>query len=366
MYIYETKEWPNLTWDRLKLVDLLAEIRHLQGRLLGRMEGLGFQLREEAALQALTQDVLKTSEIEGEKLDTEQVRSSIARRLGLEVGGVTQSDRNVEGIVEMMLDATRNYAAFLTKERLFDWHAELFSSYKNSMRNIKIGCWRDETSGPMQVVSGPHGRETVHYEAPSYKRLEIEMSRFIAWINAETETDLVIKSAVAHFWFVTIHPFDDGNGRIARAIADMLLARSEKTGQRFYSMSSQIRVERNAYYDVLEKCQKGDTDITLWIEWFLHCLKRALAASEAILQTVFVKARFWETHAGTPFNDRQRAVINRLLDKFEGKLTSSKWAKLTKCSQDTALRDINDLLERKVLNKDEAGGRSTSYKLNLF
>lgn len=365
MYIHETNEWPNLTWNQQQLTELLAEIRYLQGHLLGRMETLGFQLREEASLKTLTQDVVKSSEIEGEALNTEQVRSSIARRLGLDIGGATLIDRNVEGIVEVMLDATRNYVAPLTKERLFSWHAALFPKDRNNLRNIKIGDWRDAASGPMQVVSGPYGRETVHYEAPHYDRLEAEMTRFMDWFNAKSESDLVIKSAVAHFWFVTIHPFDDGNGRIARAIADMLLARSEKIGQRFYSMSSQIRLERNAYYDVLEKCQKGDTDITPWITWFLHCLKHAIAASESILQTVLFKARFWETHVGVAFNDRQRAIINRLLDRFEGKLTSSKWAKLSKCSQDTALRDINDLLMRKVLIKEVAGGRSTSYQLNV-
>lgn len=340
-------------------------MRHLQGRLLGHMEALGFGLREEATLQTLTQDVIKTSEIEGEKLDAEQVRSSIARRLGMDMGRSKPVDRNVEGIVEIMLDAIRNYEAPLTQERLFAWHAALFPTGRSGMQRIVVGGWRTKESGPMQVVSGPYGREKVHYEAPSYGRLKKEMTHFIKWFNASSEADLVVKSALAHFWFVTIHPFDDGNGRIARAIADMMLARSEKSSQRFYSMSSQIQHERKGYYDVLEACQKGPLDITSWIEWFLHCLKRAIAASEETLQAVLIKARFWKAHAEESFNNRQRTILNRLLDGFDGKLTSSKWATITKCSQDTALRDISDLLDRKILTKDEAGGRSTSYELRV-
>jgi len=363
MYIHELKKWPEFLWDQAKLADLLAEVRHWQGRLLGRMESLGFGLREEATLQTLTQDVVKTSEIEGEKLDTEQVRSSIARRLGLDIGATGPVDRNVEGIVEVMLDATRKYDAALTAERLFGWHAALFPTGRSGMRRITVGGWRTAASGAMQVVSGPIGRETVHYEAPASDRLKKEMAHFLKWLNASPETDLVIKSALAHFWFVTIHPFEDGNGRMARAIADMILARSEKSAERFYSMSAQIQRERNAYYDVLERSQKGPLDITPWMEWFLNCLKHAIAASEKMLEAVLIKARFWKTHAGESFNERQRAIVNRLLDGFEGKLTSSKWAKLTKCSPDTALRDINDLVNRQILTKNEAGGRSTSYAL---
>ncbi len=365
MYIHERKDWPEFHWDQGKLAQLLADVRHLQGRLLGRMEALGFGLREEATLQTLTQDVIKTSEIEGEKLDADQVRSSIARRLGMDIGAAPQIDRNVEGIVEVMLDATRKHDAPLTEERLFAWHAALFPTGRSGMQRITVGGWRTEASGPMQVVSGPYGRERVHYEAPTYDRLKKEMARFLNWFNASSEADLVIKSALAHFWFVTIHPFDDGNGRIARAIADMMLARSEKSSQRFYSMSAQIQRERNEYYNVLEDCQKGSLDLTPWIEWFLNCLKHAIAASDKMLEAVLSKARFWKTHAGESFNERQRNIINRLLDGFEGKLTSSKWAKLTKCSQDTALRDITDLLDRQILSKDEAGGRSTSYELRL-
>lgn len=365
MYIYERKEWPGFKWDQAKLASLLASVRHSQGRLLGRMEALGFQLREEATLQTLTRDVVKTSEIEGEKLDAQQVRSSLARRMGLEIGALPPIDRNVEGIVEVMLDATRQYESPMTRERLFSWHAALFPAGRSGMRRIVVGAWRTRESGDMQVVSGPIGREIVHYEAPGHDVLEKEMARFIKWCNAAPDIDPVLRSAVAHFWFVTIHPFEDGNGRIARAIADMMLARSEKASQRFYSMSSQIHRERKNYYLVLEDCQKGTMDITHWMDWYLNCLKRAIAASEELLGAVLTKAGFWKTHGGESFNDRQRKVINRLLDGFEGKLTSSKWAKLTKCSQDTALRDISDLLNRAILAKAESGGRSTNYTLIL-
>jgi Fic family protein len=365
MYIHERQEWPDFHWEEAKLAPMLAETRHSQGRLLGRMEALGFQLREEATLQMLTQDVVKTSEIEGEKLDTGQVRSSIARRMGIDIGALPPIDRRVEGIVEVMLDATRKHNAPITRERLFAWHAALFPTGRSGMRRITVGGWRTKKSGEMQVVSRPIGHETIHYEAPGHARLKREMARFIKWCNAAAETDPVIKSALAHFWFVTIHPFEDGNGRIARAIADMLLARSEKSSQRFYSMSAQIQRERNAYYDILERCQRGTLNITPWIEWYLNCLKRAISSSEETLESVLTKARFWKAHAGESFNDRQRKVVNRMLDGFEGKLTSSKWAKLTKSSQDTALRDIGDLVNRRVLARDEAGGRSTSYNLCL-
>jgi len=365
MYIHERKAWPEFRWDQTKLAPLLAQVRHLQGRLLGRMEALGFQLREEATLQTLTQDVVKTSEIEGEKLDAQQVRSSLARRMGMDIGALPPLDRNVEGIVEVMLDATRNAAKPLTPERLFDWHAALFPTGRSGMRRITVGGWRTGESGAMQVVSGPIGREQVHYEAPAHQLLKQEMARFLKWCDTAADSDPVIKAALAHFWFVTIHPFEDGNGRIARAIADLMLARSEKSSQRFYSMSSQIQRERNAYYEVLESCQKGTLDITPWIEWFLNCLKHALGLSDQILESVLVKARFWKAHAGESFNERQRKVVNLMVDDFEGKLTSSKWAKLTKCSPDTALRDISDLIARKILMKEEAGGRSTSYTLIL-
>lgn len=363
MYIHELEDWPELHWDEAKLAALLADTRHHQGRLLGRMEALGFGLQEAASVQTLTVDVVKTSEIEGEKLDAAQVRSSIARRLGMDADLTLQVDRNVEGIVEVMLDATSNHAAPLTVERLFGWHAALFPTGRSGAQRITVGAWRTAASGPMQIVSGPYGREQIHYEAPSYERLDQEMIRFLKWFNASSGTDPVIKSGVAHFWFVTIHPFDDGNGRIARAIADLMLARSEKSARRFYSMSDQIQRERKEYYSVLERSQKNSLDLTPWLEWFLQCLRNAILASDKTLESVFVKAGFWKKHAGESFNDRQRAIINRLLEGFEGKLTTSKWAKLTKCSQDTALRDIGDLIERQVLAKDEAGGRSTNYQL---
>jgi Fic family protein len=329
------------------------------------MESLGFELREEATLQTLTADVVKTSEIEGEKLDVQTVRSSIARRMGLDIGALRPIDRNVEGIVDIMLDATRKHDKPLSQERLFGWHTALFPTGRSGMHRITVGAWRTKESGAMQVVSGAIGREKVHYEAPGHERLKREMAAFLKWFNAKEAADLVLKSALAHFWFVTIHPFEDGNGRIARAIADMMLARSEGTAQRFYSMSAQIQQERKAYYDVLEKTQKGTLDISRWIEWYLGCLKRSIDASEELLETVLVKDRFWKTHAGKSLSERQRKVINRVLDGFEGKLTSSKWAKLAKCSADTALRDMNDLLEKKILAKEQAGGRSTSYVLNL-
>ncbi|MBI2315551.1 MAG: Fic family protein [Betaproteobacteria bacterium] len=324
---------------------------------------MGFPLRRAAVLQTLAQEVVTSSEIEGEFLDPDQVRSSIARRLGIDIGGLTPADRHVEGAVEMMLDATQKYEQPLDEERLFAWHAALFPAGRSGMRRIKVGAWRDDSSGPMQVVSGPVGRERVHYQAPPASQLDQEMKTFIAWFNSEPSLDPVLKAAVAHLWLVTIHPFDDGNGRIARAVAEMALARSEQTSQRFYSMSAQIREEKGAYYDVLESTQKGDLDITLWLRWFLGCLDRAFDGAEKILANVFKKARFWEKHAGAAFNQRQRGMLNRLLADFEGKLTSSKWAKLEKCSQDTALRDIDDLVARGILAKEAPGGRSTGYRL---
>ena len=362
-YIYELKDWPKFTWSHDKLASKLAAVRHHQGRLIGRMEALGFQLRAEAVLQSLTEEVLKSSEIEGEILDRDQVRSSIARRLGMDIGALAPVDRDVEGVVEMMLDATQNYAAPLTKERLFDWHAALFPTGRSGMTRIKVGAWRDGKSGPMQIVSGPIGRERIHYEAPAAEKLDREMRALLAWFGGKENVDPVIAAAVAHLWFVTIHPFEDGNGRIARAIADMALARSEQSPRRFYSMSAQIRAERKDYYEVLERTQKGDLDITAWIDWFLGCLDRAFDGAEIILASVLKKARFWETHGAVKINDRQRLVLVRLLNGFEGKLTSSKYAALAKCSQDTASRDIDDLVKQGMLVKDAAGGRSTSYSL---
>lgn len=362
-YIHDLPDWPAFRWDREALAEPLAAVRHRQGRLIGRMEGLGFPLRRVAVLDTLTEDVLKSSEIEGEILDRDQVRSSIARRLGIDIGGLTPADQEVEGVVEMMLDATQNYDEALTAERLFGWHAALFPTGRSGMHRIIVGAWRDGRFGPMQVVSGPLGRERVHFEAPEATRVAGDMQAFLCWFNGMDGIDPVLKAGVAHLWFVTIHPFDDGNGRIARAIADMQLARSEGSQQRFYSMSAQIRQERKAYYETLEATQKGDLDITDWLAWFLACLSRAFDGAETVLAGVLRKARFWQEHADDPLNDRQRDMLNRLLDGFEGNLTSSKWATIEKCSPDTALRDITDLLERGILVKDAGGGRSTSYSL---
>jgi Fic family protein len=363
-YIHESSDWPNFTWDPDKVSNLLAAVRHRQGKVTGHMEALGFNLRNEATLQTITLDVLKSSEIEGESLNAEQVRSSVARRLGIDIAGLIPSDRHVDGIVEMMVDATQNYNKDLTTKRLFGWHAAMFPTGRSGMQKIVVGKWRTNSKDdPMQVVSGAIGKERVHFEAPASEKLKDEMKAFIDWFNRKSDVDAVVKAAVAQLWFVTIHPFDDGNGRIARAIADMQLARSDNSQQRFYSMSAQIRKERNVYYDILEKTQKSTMDITGWLQWFLACLDRALLATEETLADVFQREKFWKTHADTPFNDRQKLMLTKLLDHFEGKLTTSKWAKMTKCSHDTALRDIQDLVERHVLEKDGSGGRSTGYRL---
>ncbi|MFN7110245.1 MAG: Fic family protein [Brevundimonas sp.] len=360
-YIHEIEAWPTFRWNADQLADPLAATGRRQGLLIGHMAALGFELRAEAVLATLTEDVLKSSDIEGEILDKAQVRSSIARRLGMDIGALTPADRHVEGVVEMMLDATQNYDTPLSAERLFAWHASLFPTGRSGMTRIIVGGWRDESAGPMQVVSGPHGREKVHYEAPEANRLDAEMGRFLEWFESDLPIDPVLKAGLAHLWFVTIHPFEDGNGRIARAIADMALARSEKSPQRFYSMSAQIRQERKAYYAMLEQTQKGDLDVTPWLAWFLACLGRAFDGAETILSSVLAKARFWDAHAATSFNERQRKMLNLLLEGFEGKLTNAKWAAITKSSSDTALRDITQLVEWGILSRDAGGGRSTSY-----
>jgi Fic family protein len=361
-YIYQRENWTDFTWDEKKISVLLAEVRNLQGRLLGKMTSLGFGFQEEATLENITLDVLKSSEIEGEKLNRQQVRSSIARHLGLEVAGLVSSARNVDGIVEMMLDATQRYETPLTEERLCGWHGALFPSGRSGLYAIEVAKYR---TGEMQVVSGVFGREKVHFEAVSAKDVKAEMDMFLNRLNAvDNLQDSVIKAAIAHFWFVTIHPFDDGNGRIARAICDMLLARSDGSKLRFYSMSAQINKERKQYYAAIEKTQRrtADSDITVWLEWFLNCLKNALNASEKILQCVLQKADFWNRHAQTTLNERQRLILNRLLDgAFVGKLQSSKWAKICKCSQDTAIRDIKDLMAKGILRQEADGGRSTAY-----
>jgi Fic family protein len=362
-YIHERPDWPQFQWSPDKLATRLAEVRHKQGRLLGQMESLGFDLKAEASLQTLTEEVVKSSEIEGETLDRNQVRSSLARRLGIDIGALTPAERNVEGVVEMTLDATQKLDHPITAERLFGWHAALFPTGRSGILKIVVGGWRTEQSGAMQVVSGPVGREHVHFEAPSARRLDHEMSAFLGWFNADQKSDPVIKAAIAHLWFVTIHPFEDGNGRIARVMTDLTLARSEQSAQRFYSMSAQIRRERNAYYDILEKTQRGTLDITDWLQWFLDCLDRAFDGAETIIGHVLHKARFWKRHGASPLNDRQRLMLNRLLDGFEGKLTSSKWAQIVKVSQATAARDIEDLIDKGILQRDAAGGRSTSYSL---
>lgn len=360
-YIHLLPNWPSFIWDQNKLTAPLSSSRLRQGRLLGRMEGLGFPQQRQAELLALTQDVVKSSEIEGEVLDAEQVRSSVARRLGVDIGALKPEDRRVEGVVEMTLDATADYAHPLSRERLFQWHRSLF---REAPAGVKVGAWRDDAKGPMQVVSGALGREKVHYEAPAAARIEGEMARFLAWANGDDGGDLLLRAALAHLWFVTVHPFDDGNGRVARAIADWALARSEGSRRRFYSMSAQIRLERRDYYDVLERTQKGSLDVTDWLLWFLACLERAIQGAEAVLDTVVEKDRYWKAHAGVSVNARQRAMLNRLLDGgFVGKLSSTKWAALCKCSHDTAGRDIQDLVGKGLLEKNPGGGRSTSYRL---
>ena len=363
MYIYERPDWPEFKLNIDDILTLLLDVKSLQGRVVGQMGALGFGLKDQANLAILTQEILRSSEIEGQLLNHEQVRSSIVRRLGLDISGLVPSDRNTDGVVEMAIDATVNFNKPLNRHRLFGWHNALFPAGYSGTGKILVGKLRDDSKGPMQVVSGPIGKEKIHYEAPSSACLEKEMKKFIEWFNNNQEFDLVIKAALAHLWFVTIHPFEDGNGRIARVITDMVLARSDGQSYRFYSMSTQIRNERKQYYDILELTQKGDLDITKWLQWFLHCLLNALKSSDIILKKVLFKHKFWTDNASMIENERQRKILNKLLDGFDGKLTSSKWAKITKCSQDTALRDINDLIDKKILYKLPEGGRSTAYDL---
>jgi len=361
--IYQHKDWPDFSWDDSAIIPLFGEVRHLQGLISGQMNAIGFTAKEEATLTSLTLDVVKSSEIEGEHLNYEQVRSSIARRLGIDAGGLSTIDRNVEGVVDMILDATQNYLQPLTEERLFAWHAALFPRGYSGMHKIEVACYR---TGEMQIVSGPMGKEKVHYEAIAPQLIKTEMDKLLDWFNESGKTDPVIKAAIAHFWFIIIHPFDDGNGRIARAISDLMLARSENSSERFYSMSSQILVERKQYYEVLQKVQHSNGDITEWLQWFLHCLKNALIKTDGTLNRIQHKAAFWKNHESTAINERQRLVLNKLLYGFEGKLKTSKWAKISKCSTDTALRDIKDLLDKKILRQEQKGGRSTSYVLTEF
>ena len=360
-YIYQYSSWPNFTWNEKEIQVVLGKVRHLQGKIFGQVNALGFSVKEETILTTLTLDVLKSSEIEGEILNYEQVRSSIAKRLGLDYAGMIFSDRNVEGVVEMMLDATQNFQNPIDEERLFAWHASLFPTGRSGMSKIETGSYRKEI---MQVVSGPMGKEKIHFQAPPPEQVKSEMDRFLEWLNSDTEIDLVIKSAIAHFWFIIIHPFDDGNGRIARAISDLLLARSDNSSQRFYSLSNQILLERKVYYDILQKVQYKDSDISEWIDWFLNSLYRALRNTEQTVDKVLYKADCWDKHKDMDLNSRQRKMLNKLLDGFEGKLKTSKWARITKCSQDTALRDIKDLIEKEILIQEESGGRSTNYEIN--
>lgn len=363
LYIWESPEWPAWRYDLSRLAEPLAEVSRAQGLLLGRLADVGLALRGEASLAALTEDVVKTSEIEGEQLNVASVRSSIARRLGVDIGALAPVDRHVEGVVEMVLDATQRCSAEVSQERLFAWHAALFPTGFSGMSRISVANWRDDSKGPMQVVSGPIGRQKVHFEAPPAGRLDLEADRFLTWLNNDSADPPVLKAGLAHLWFVTLHPFDDGNGRIARAIGDLLLARADGSPERFYSLSAQIQRERNDYYDILERTQKGTLDVTEWLAWFLGALHRAVDNAQLTLNVVLSKARFWQRWASTPFNERQVKLVSRLLDGFEGKLTSTRWAAIAKCSPDTALRDISELLALGVLKKSAAGGRSTSYEL---
>lgn len=365
-YFWQSPDWPDWRYDLAALAEPLAAVSHAQGLLLGRLADVGLGVREQASLAALTEDVVRSSEIEGEALNVGSVRSSLARRLGLDIGALAPVDRQTEGVVEMVLDATLNSTTALTAERLFGWHAALFPTGYSGLAPIRVGQWRDDASGPMQVVSGAYGRQRVHFEAPPAARLPAEMARFLAWVNAPTSPEpALLRAGLGHLWLVTLHPFDDGNGRIARAVGDLLLARADGSPQRFYSLSAQIQRERKAYYEMLESTQRGTLDVTAWLDWFLGVLLRAVQQAQLTLDSVLSKARFWQQVAGIPLNERQVKLLNRLLDGFEGKLTSGKWAAIAKCSSDTALRDINDLLARGLLCKSAASGRSTSYELAL-
>ncbi|MFI5443727.1 Fic family protein [Polaromonas sp. UC242_47] len=362
-YLWQRPDWPQWRWDATVLAAPLAQVHRAQGHLAGRMAELGLVQRDQATLQALTQEVITTSAIEGEALNLNAVRSSIARRLGVDIGALTPSDRHVDGVVDMVLDATQHYTRALTSERLFGWHAALFPTGYSGRLRIQVGAWRNDAAGPMQVVSGPVGREKVHYEAPPAQTLQHETTAFLDWFNAPVVGDALIHAGLAHLWLVTLHPFDDGNGRISRAVGDMALARAEGSAQRYYSLSAQIQRERKTYYDQLETTQRGPLDVTPWLAWFLACLLRAVQGADDLLAGVLDKAQFWQRWAGTPMNERQTLVLNRVLDGMEGKLTNAKWAAIAKCSPDTALRDINGLLALGVLGKLEGGGRNTAYAL---
>jgi Fic family protein len=362
-YIYQNSSWPSFTWDINKLQYLLGEVRNQQGKLMGKMEAMGFELQEEALLNTLTIDILKSSEIEGEILNNDQVRSSIARRLGMDIAGLIASDRNIDGVVEMMLDATQNFTTPLSADRLFGWHNCLFPSGRSGIYKINVGQWRTDVNGPMQVVSGGYGKEKIHFQAPEAPLLETEMNAFLEWFSKENILDPVLKAGIAHLWFITLHPFEDGNGRIARAITDLQLCKADRSSKRFYSMSAQILLQRNEYYTLLEQTQKGGLDSTNWLLWFFESILAALNATNSTLEQVILKANFWDKQQNIAINERQRLMLNKILDNFEGKLTTTKWAKSAKCSSDSALRDIQDLIEKQVLIKETSGGRSSSYKL---
>ena len=364
-YIWQNPQWPHWKYDLKQLTSLLTQVYQAQGRLMGRLHHVGIHLRDQESLRVFTEDVLKTSEIEGEKLDPDSVRSSIARRLGIDIGALAPSDRHIDGIVDMVLEATQHHRVNLTQERLFAWHAALFPTGYSGLSKILVGTWRDDALGPMQVVSGPISRQKVHFEAPPATDLPQEMEQFLLWFNLNQEDDPIIKAGLAHLWFVTLHPFDDGNGRIARAIGDMALARADGASQRFYSLAAQIGRDRKNYYELLEQTQKGTLEVTQWLSWFLNSMLSAIQAAEVGLSNTLVKTNFWQHWSGTPMNERQIKLLYKMLDGFEGKLTSSKWAIIAKCSPDSALRDISDLLEHGVLVKSESGGRSTSYELQL-
>lgn len=363
-YIWQRPDWPQWRFDAAALAAPLAQVHRAQGNLAGCMAELGLAQRDQATLQALTQEVINTSAIEGEALNLDAVRSSIARRLGVDIGALAPADRHVDGVVDMVLDATQQHVLPLTAERLFGWHAALFPTGYSGRVRIQVGAWRNDAAGPMQVVSGPVGREKVHFEAPPATALPAETAAFLQWFNAAPAGDALIHAGLAHLWLVTLHPFDDGNGRISRAVGDMALARAEGTAQRFYSLSAQIQRERKQYYDQLEATQRGTLDVTPWLSWFLACLLRAVQGADGLLGGVLIKTQFWQRWAGMPMNQRQTLVLNKMLDGMEGKLTNAKWAAIGKCSADTALRDINDLLTRGVLRRLEGGGRSTGYELN--
>lgn len=366
VYIYQNKDWPKFSWNSEKLLPLLGRVRGLQGKIVGKMEALGFELKNEANFETLTLDVIKTTEIEGEILNTDQVRSSLAKRLGMVMPDMVYSEKDVDGVVDMMLDATQNFEKPLTFERLNDWHFSLFPSGRSGMHKIAVGKLRNDFTGPMQVVSGSTSKEIVHYEAPSATILEDELAKFLSWINNNSVAlDPVLKAGIAHFWFITLHPYEDGNRRMARAITDMLLARADGIKQRYYSMSAQIRIERKDYYEILEQSQKGNLDITEWLEWFLNCLERGVESSYNTLEKVMYKHQFWTKHSSSIKNDRQKYLLNKLMDGFEGKLNTSKWAKMAKCSTDTALRDIQDLLKKEILEQEMGGGKNTSYKIKV-